>query len=37
MFLTVNGVDGKVYTCQDKAYTENGLLGSIARRRFRGF
>ena len=37
MFLTAIGADGKVYTCQDKAYTENGFLGSIVRRRFRGF
>ena len=28
-FLTVIGADCKMYTCQDKAYTESGLLGSI--------
>jgi len=36
-FLTVIGADCKVYTCQDKAYTESGLLGSIKDRRFRDF
>jgi MoaA/NifB/PqqE/SkfB family radical SAM enzyme len=34
-FLTVIGADCRVYTCQDKAYTDSGLLGSIAERRFR--
>ena len=34
-FLTVIGADSKIYTCQDKAYTESGFLGSIAERRFR--
>ena len=36
-FLTVIGADCKVYTCQDKAYTEAGTLGSIKTRRFRDF
>jgi len=35
--LTVIGADLKVYTCQDKAYTESGALGSIADRRFAEF
>ncbi|MGJ3260820.1 MAG: radical SAM protein [Rhodospirillales bacterium] len=34
-FLTVIGADGNVYTCQDKAYTESGKLGSIKDRSFR--
>ena len=34
-FLTVIGADCMVYTCQDKAYTKGGELGSIAARRFR--
>ena len=37
MFLTVIGADCKVYTCQDKAFTESGTLGSIKDRRFRDF
>lgn len=36
-FLTVIGADCKVYACQDKAYTEGGLLGSIRDRSFREF
>jgi len=36
-FLTVIGADQKVYTCQDKAYTEAGLLGSIENRPFKDF
>jgi MoaA/NifB/PqqE/SkfB family radical SAM enzyme len=36
-YLTVIGADCTVYTCQDKAYTETGTLGSIAGRRFRDF
>ncbi|MBT3991977.1 MAG: radical SAM protein [Rhodospirillaceae bacterium] len=32
-FLTVIGADCSVYTCQDKAYTNDGYLGSIADRR----
>ena len=36
-FLTVIGADQKVYTCQDKAYTREGELGSIAGRSFRDF
>ena len=33
-FLTVIGADQHVYTCQDKAYTESGRMGSIAERSF---
>lgn len=36
-FLTVIGADCRVYACQDKAYTQSGLLGSIAERRFADF
>ena len=36
-FLTVIGADCKVYTCQDKAYTQAGTLGSIATRSFKEF
>jgi MoaA/NifB/PqqE/SkfB family radical SAM enzyme len=36
-YLTVIGADCSVYTCQDKAYTASGTLGSIADRRFRDF
>lgn len=36
-FLTVIGADQKVYTCQDKAYNEMGLLGSIKERSFKTF
>jgi len=36
-YLTVIGADCAVYSCQDKAYTESGLLGSIAERSFRDF
>lgn len=36
-FLTVIGADGMVYTCQDKAYTTAGRLGSIRERSFREF
>ncbi len=32
--LTVIAADQSVYTCQDKAYTESGLLGSIKDRSF---
>lgn len=35
--LTVIGADGRVYSCQDKAYTDAGLLGSIESMRFRDF
>ena len=35
--LTVIGADGGVYTCQDKAYTEGGKLGSILEQNFRSF
>lgn len=37
MFLTVIGADCKVYTCQDKAFTASGTLGSIRDRRFSDF
>lgn len=36
-FLTVIGADGNVYTCQDKAYTDLGVLGSIRERSFKEF
>lgn len=36
-FLTIIGADGNVYTCQDKAYTKSGLLGSLAGRSFKEF
>ncbi|CUW38014.1 Putative radical SAM domain protein [Magnetospirillum sp. XM-1] len=36
-FLTVIGADSCVYTCQDKAYTESGMLGSIKDRSFKDF
>jgi MoaA/NifB/PqqE/SkfB family radical SAM enzyme len=36
-FLTVIGADCSVYTCQDKAYTDGGLLGSIKQRSFKDF
>ncbi len=35
--LTVIAADLNVYTCQDKAYTRAGLLGSIRERRFAEF
>lgn len=37
MFLTVIGADCKVYSCQDKAFTVSGTMGSIKERRFRDF
>lgn len=36
-FLTVIGADLSVYTCQDKAYTVPGTLGSIKDVRFKDF
>jgi len=36
-FLTVIGADCRVYTCQDKAYTESGILGSIKELSFKEF
>lgn len=36
-FLTIIGADLSVYTCQDKAYTVEGLLGSIKDRRFKDY
>lgn len=36
-FLTVIGADQTVYTCQDKAYTVPGTLGSIKDKRFKDF
>jgi len=37
MFLTVIGADCMVYTCQDKAFTVSGKLGSIKDRSFKEF
>jgi len=37
MFLTVIGADCKVYTCQDKAFTVPGTLGSIKEVSFKEF
>ncbi len=37
MYLTVIGADSVVYTCQDKAFTVAGTLGSIKERRFKDF
>jgi len=36
-YLTVIGADQHVYTCQDKAYTDSGRMGSIAERTFKDF
>lgn len=36
-FLTVIGADCKVYTCQDKAFTSSGALGSIKDRGLKEF
>lgn len=36
-FMTVIGADQNVYTCQDKAYTESGRMGSIADKTFKEF
>ena len=36
-FLIVIGAHSKVYSCQDKAYTNEGLLGSIENKRFKEF
>ena len=36
-FLTIIGADGNVYTCQDKAFNQAGLLGSIKDRSFKEF
>lgn len=36
-FQTVIGADCKVYTCHDKAYTDEGLLGSIQNIGFKEF
>nr|ACF98210.1 putative Fe-S oxidoreductase [uncultured bacterium 1114] len=35
--LTIIGADQVVYSCQDKAYTDGGALGSIRDRSFRAF
>lgn len=35
--LTVIGADQKIYTCQDKAYHNSGLLGSIENMSFKEF
>jgi len=36
-FIPVIGADCKVYTCQDKAYTQSGTLGSIEKQSFKDF
>ncbi|MBF0444446.1 MAG: radical SAM protein [Magnetococcales bacterium] len=36
-FLTVIGADCQVYSCQDKAYNEKGLLGSCKEQSFKDF
>lgn len=36
-FLTVIGADCGVYACQDKAFSQSGLLGSIRDRSFKEF
>ncbi|MBT4838106.1 MAG: radical SAM protein, partial [Methylococcales bacterium] len=36
-YLTIIGADECVYTCQDKAYTSSGLLGSIQQQSFKQF
>jgi len=36
-YLTVIGADCMVYTCQDKAYTQSGMLGSIKETSFKKF
>ncbi|GFK94958.1 GTP 3',8-cyclase 1 [Fundidesulfovibrio magnetotacticus] len=37
VFLNVIGADQNVYTCQDKAYTRSGLLGSVRDRSLKEF
>lgn len=37
LFLTVVGADQNVYTCQDKAYSKQGMLGSIREQSFKKF
>ncbi len=37
MYLTIIGADSCVYTCQDKAYTNSGLLGSLNDKSFKEF
>jgi MoaA/NifB/PqqE/SkfB family radical SAM enzyme len=36
-FLTVIGGDSAVYTCQDKAFTESGFMGSLENQSFKEF
>jgi wyosine [tRNA(Phe)-imidazoG37] synthetase (radical SAM superfamily) len=36
-YLTIIGADQYVYTCQDKAFTESGRMGSIVERTFKEF
>ncbi len=36
-YLAVIGADSKVYACQDKAYTDGGILGSIENQSFKEF
>ena len=33
--LTVIGADSRIYACQDRAYTTNGVIGSLSDGRFR--
>ena len=35
--LPIIGADLNVYSCQDKAYHDNGILGSLKKQRFRDF
>jgi len=35
MYLTIIGADSNVYTCQDKAYTKSGLLGTLHNQSFK--
>lgn len=34
-FLVIVGADSQIYSCQDKAYTDGGLIGSIQKRSFK--
>jgi len=36
-YLTDIGADCGVYTCQDKAFTKSGMLGSIKEKSFKEF
>ena len=35
--LPIIGADSKIYSCQDKAYTAEGMIGSIEHQRFKDF